>query len=298
MSDQVVAFAVIFALYIVPIAALVGTSLLARRIYHRRDRRNPLTKNLLRPPGHSLGKQLDDIQADMMALMAASSAVPLMLWGLYQSSSQSTMIKVFFLLFGFGAVVAAAHRIFRNVERARRVRLGWEAENAAGQELSLLMQDKFSVFHDIPGDAEFNIDHVVVGSQGVFCVETKGRAKPVNADGEGHKIRYDGKQLAFPGWTETKPLEQARRNSEWLRKWLSSAVGTAIDVKPVLILPGWFIERSSPAGVPVMNGVNCRNFFMKQAGVPLSDQLVKQIVHQLDARCRDVEPTTHKPLKD
>ena len=30
----------------------------------------------------------------------------------------------------------------------------------------------------------------------------------------------------------------------------------------------------------------------------LSDQLVRQIVHQLDTRCRDVEPRTYKPPKD
>jgi Nuclease-related domain len=298
MTEQLLGTTIVFALYVIPIVVLVGASRLARRIYHRRDRRNPLTRNLLRPPGHSLNKQLDDIWSDMMAVLAASGAVPLMLWGLYQTSSKSTFVKVVVPLFGIGALAVAAHRIFRNVGRARRVRLGWEAETAAGQELSLLMHDRFSVFHDIPGDGEFNIDHVVVGNQGVYCVETKGRAKPVHADGEGHKVRYDGKQLMFPGWTETKPLEQARNNAEWLRKWLSSAVGTAVDVRPVLVLPGWYIERASPSGVAVMNGVNCRNFFIKGTGAPLSDQLVKQIVHQLDARCRDVEPTTHKPLKD
>lgn len=113
-----------------------------------------------------------------------------------------------------------------------------------------------------------------------------------------YQVRYDGKQLVFPGWTEIKPLEQARRNADWLRKWLSSAVGVPIEVKPVLMLPGWYVERTSPPRIPVMNGTNCRNFFLKAREQPLSDQLIRQIVHQLDARCRDVEPRSFRPSKD
>ena len=298
MSEQWISVATMFALYVLPVAVLIGSVALARRVYHRRDRRNPLTKNLLRPPGYTLSEQIDDVRIDMMALVAAVGPAPLLVWFLYTRSNRSVFIAVFTVLLGVGVLAYAVYRMVGNVKRARKIRLGWEAEMAAGQELSLLMHDRFHVFHDVPGDGAFNVDHVVVGAQGVFCIETKGRAKPVHADGEGHKVRYDGKQLQFPGWTETAPLEQARRNADWLRKWLSSAVGTPIEVKPVLILPGWFIERSSPAGVPVMNGVNCRNFFMKQSAAPISEQLVKQIVHQLDARCRDVEPTTNRPLKD
>ena len=100
-----------------------------------------------------------------------------------------------------------------------------------------------------------------------------------------------------PTWEETEPLEQARRNARWLKDWLSSAVGTPVDVTPVVMLPGWYIERTSPSGVAVLSGTNCRNYFVKRREEVIGDQLLRQIAHQLDARCRDVEPTAHKPIK-
>jgi hypothetical protein len=65
----------------------------------------------------------------------------------------------------------------------------------------------------------------------------------------------------------------------------------------VLVLPGWFIERKSPSDVAVLNGNNSSAYFTKLRGEGLTDQLVQRIVHQLDARSRDVEPTTYRPLK-
>lgn len=143
------------------------------------------------------------------------------------------------------------------------------------------------MFHDLPAD-KFNIDHVVVGRNGVFVVETKGRAKPGQDVNNSWKVRYDGARLEFPGLTETKPLEQADRQAKWLQQWLSSAVGEPVGVRPVLVLPGWFIERTSRNGMPVINGKNPENVFGKIGQTPLTDKLVQQIVHQLDQRCRNV----------
>jgi hypothetical protein len=168
-----------------------------------------------------------------------------------------------------------------------------EAEMAAGQELSQLIADGFAVFHDIPGNKKFNVDHVVVGRSGVFAIETKGRAKRVRGDESGYRVIFDQGRLQFPGWSEVEPLEQARRNAIWLGKWLTSAVGEAISAKPVLLLPGWFIERKSPSDVAIINGTNPRQYFLKIPGVELSEQLVRQIAHQLDSRCRDIEPKAY-----
>jgi hypothetical protein len=160
------------------------------------------------------------------------------------------------------------------------------------------MRDGFAVFHDVPGDKEFNVDHVVVGSQGVFAVETKGRGKPVRKSGAEYKVEHIDGELVFPGWKETAPLEQARRNALWLAKWLTSAVGEPISVKPVLAIPGWWIERKSPSDVAIVNGKNTSAYFTKTRSAELSDKLVRQIVHQLDQRCRDVETRAYKPAKD
>jgi len=115
----------------------------------------------------------------------------------------------------------------------------------------------------------------------------------VSGDESSYRVTFDQGRLQFPGWSEVEPLEQARRNAVWLGKWLTSAVGEPIGAKPVLLLPGWFIERKSPCDVVIINGANSRQYFLKARGVGLSEQLVKQIVHQLDSRCRDIEPRAY-----
>ena len=286
----------VMALYAAPIFLLVGTSLFMRRIYHRRDRRNPLSKGLLRTPGYTLQKQLDQIRSDMLALLASATPFPLLALALYQTRTDKwSFHPAFIALLGTLPVIYAAIHLAKLVKQARNTRLGMEAEMAAGQELSLLMKDGFDVYHDVPGDTAFNIDHVVVGPSGVFAVETKGRAKPVKENG--HVLRYEDEVLKFPGWQETAPIEQAKRNADWLKKWLSSAVGEQVEARPVLIFPGWYVERSSRTSVAVISGSNNRNCFLKQCGATLPEQLIKRISHQLDQRCRDAEVTSYKPLQ-
>lgn len=72
-----------------------------------------------------------------------------------------------------------------------------------------MMLQGYHVYHDFVAD-KFNIDHIVVGSAGVFAVETKARAKPMSDDRSADAmVTYDGRCLYFPRWKETHPLEQA-----------------------------------------------------------------------------------------
>ena len=76
-----------------------------------------------------------------------------------------------FLLAGCGALVYYVVQILRLARTSLNYRLGLEAEMAVGQELNQLLRHGYWVFHDLPAD-KFNIDHVVVGRNGVFAVET------------------------------------------------------------------------------------------------------------------------------
>jgi hypothetical protein len=159
------------------------------------------------------------------------------------------------------------------------------------------MREGYFVFHDVPGDKEFNVDHVVAGRSGVYAVETKGRSKPSQNRDSGHKVQYDGQKLLFPGWAESAPLEQATRNAQWLEKWLSSAVGEPVSASPVVMLPGWYVDRTSGGGIPVLNEKGSRAYFTKIRGRELSAKLLQQIAHQLEQRCRDVEPRAYRPVE-
>ena len=71
-------------------------------------------------------------------------------------------------------LIFAGWKLHALMRRYRTLKLGYEAEAAAAEELNRLMRHGYWVFHDVPGDKAFNIDHVVVGPNGVFGVETKG----------------------------------------------------------------------------------------------------------------------------
>jgi hypothetical protein len=68
-----------------------------------------------------------------------------------------------------------------------------------------------------------------------------------------------------------------------------------LSVEPVLALPGWFVRRTGPNGILVLNPKNLRPVIKNKKSAPLSEQTVKRIVHQLDQRCRDVEPRAYWP---
>jgi hypothetical protein len=293
----------VMLLWLGPMFALNSIAGLARRWFHSSKRRNPLTRGLLRGPGHTLREQLDDARLDMMGYVSVSSAMPLFAAAVYLAYREAEIPNApnwwLLTLVALGAFAFGAYKIVRLVEKARNLRLGLEAECAVGEELNLLMKEGFSVFHDIPGDKKFNIDHVVVGPTGIFAVETKGRAKlAAKGDKSAYTVELRDGQLQFPDWTTAEPLEQARRNADWVRKWLSSAVGEAVSVKPVVVLPGWFVELKGKSDVAVLSGKQCTSYFPKAKPGAISPKLAQQIAHQLDARCRDVEPTTYKPLKD
>jgi hypothetical protein len=294
---------VVLVIWLASMYFLYFTIVVARRWYHLRGKKNPIAANLLRGPGHTLSVQREANLIDLMAHAAVGPVVPVVLYALYlgrvsAGEKLGVVSTAIYVVLGVAAIAYIAFRLVRVIKRLRDLGLGFEAESAVGQELNWLMRDGFAVFHDVPGDKGFNVDHVVVGRQGVFAVETKGRGKPVRKNGAEYVVEHLNGELLFPGWKETEPLDQTRRNARWLEKWLTSAVGESVSVKPVLAIPGWWIERKSPSDVAIINSTNVKSYFTKAKASELSPKLIQQVVHQLDTRCRDVETRVYKPAKD
>lgn len=280
--------ALAMALYLAPMGLFIALFRIVRWLKTPTDRRTPLTREFLREPGHSLRKELEDVQSDLIALMAATGPLPLFMYVELQGRHRSTVWVAIFVVLTASGLVYLTWRIAHLVRRSQALRLGLAAEMAIGQELTDLMPSGFWVFHDVKGDGPFNVDHVVVGTHGVFAVETKGRAKPILERGDGHRVTLVEDRLEFPSWVEREPLLQARRNAAWLGQWLTSAIGEKVHVRPVLALPGWYVERKSTCDVAVINGRNARGYFTHTSPSTLSPAVVARIKHQLDARCRDV----------
>jgi hypothetical protein len=188
--------------------------------------------------------------------------------------------------------VTGIRRLIKRMERIRALRLGYECELAVGQELDLLMLRGYRVFHDVPAEG-FNIDHVVVGPAGVFAVETKGRSKRLTGEegsSTGFKVLYCAGKLEFPFGTDADTIPQAVRQAKWLSQWLSSAAGMAVDAVPLVVLPGWFVEIKDRPKVAVIASGYIDGYFKRRTSAQLSEEQIGRIVHQLDAKVRDLKP--------
>lgn len=265
----------------------------------KRNRRskNPLTTNMRRPPGAGLAmrlqKERDDVDTPLVYMMMITPfllAYHYLVVGWF-GMPDGLALRICLILIWATVLIYYGYDFIKRAKLIRELRLGYECELAVAQELDMLMLQGYHVFHDIPA-GKFNVDHIVVGPPGVFAVETKGRSKPKQASDErfDYKLLYDGKKLQFPNWVETQPVQQAIRQTKWVSEWLSSATAIKIVARPVLVLPGWWIERTckSPK-VAVLSGKNMSSFFTNGKATLTAEQ-IQRIVHQVDQKVRDLEP--------
>lgn len=291
-------YVILASCWIIPLYFFVYAIKYWRKRQGSTDRRSPLTRDLLRSPGQTLLEELEDARLDLMGYLSVGSASPLLVYGMYLANRlhgpvTSLPLNVAFVFLGVFMWGYFLFKINRLVKARNKLQLGYEAELATGQELNMLVHDGYWVFHDFPAE-NFNLDHVVVGPSGVYAVETKGRPKRAGSgDNKGWEVAYDGRSLRFPEWTETAPLQQAANQAKWLKEWLSSAVGEPLQAEPVLMLPGWFVRRTASEGIAVLNPKNAGAYFNRTGKQSLSEKQIKQVVHQLDQRCRNVTPKAY-----
>ena len=148
----------------------------------------------------------------------------------------------------------------------------------------------FRAFHDLQTDNIGNIDHVAVGTRGVFLIETKARRKRGGNNGQAaHEVIYDGEFLQFPFGKTSQPIEQAKRNAAWLSNYLRKKTGEPVEVFPLVVLPGWFVKTPVKGNfrVNVVNGNYLRGFLQRQ-GKKIEPTQVRRIITALDEKCRDV----------
>lgn len=277
-----------------PVLLLLGIVLGWRFIADRDRRRSPLNFKLLNSPGDGLREEIERHdekmdEAGMMAILVGPiilsawllSKVDRIPGGISWSSSDWL-----FVVLGLVGTAWAATTFIRHGKLRRRYRQALAAERATAQNLTPLMAEGCMVFHDFPAD-RFNIDHIVVAPHTVYAVETKSRRKPSAGGKAAARVGYDGRVLSFPTHVETKPIEQARAQAEWLRRFLTSATGEPVGVVPVLSLPGWYVDLSREGSRADVVVANLRNplFLLKPgAGAKADPVRQKRIAHALAER--------------
>lgn len=259
------------------------------RLWRRRKRGDyPFKDRYLRGPGHTLEKTLRDLDRKLLLHCIVAAFGPLLAIAFAPKPDGHVSMP---LTFALASSVFASNCVWsiRVLRRFSNVRLGLAAERMTGQELDQVRVPGTSVFHDVPLERCGNIDHVVVAPAGVFAVETKAHRRPVQRTENGYKVKTDGQRLFFPGYTDSKAIEQAKKQAEALCRELQGRGLRPGKVRPVVALPGWYVLSNDPkAGAWVLNPKNLGAWIAERPSV-LSAAEVAGISRFLDERCRDVE---------
>jgi hypothetical protein len=276
------------------------TGLLWWRKRQRRDRRPfPDNLKLLRGPGetqHRLVTRIDERVTDfvLLAFLLPFAVAAVLLWVTVHLTGAWQVAGLGAVALGLiGSMFAVSHFLAQKVQESANRYLGYFGERVVAEALEPLKAQGFRVFHDVPcGDtsAPFNIDHIAVGPNGVFAIETKTRRKGRARGGFAeHEIIFDGQVLAYPWGEDRHGLEQAQRQAKWLADWLAQLLGQRPPVNPILTFPGWMIIRRGAGPVNVLNPKEIPAALLPRGAPVLNPSQIDLIARQLDARCRDVE---------
>lgn len=220
-----------------------------------RQRRAPLggRASVGHLPGQQLLKRIRHHEENLgSAIFIAMFSGPLMfmIWANYSVQWDAFRWGVREWMFATGALLMFLWGLWdymRHYEKREHYQDGWVAEQVTGQQLNRLIAQGCHVLHDLPAEVG-NIDHVIVAPRGVYAVETKSFRKPKGVTDDrnhpGHKVHYDGKGLRFPDFATAKPIEQAVRQAQWLKRVLRDGLGREVPVVPAIALPGWWVERT------------------------------------------------------
>jgi hypothetical protein len=245
------------------------------------------------PPGAAEGARIALLDREVAVFTISTCALPLIFCA-------ALILPVAFGRTAFdpaaaaaaGAIAAALYayclaRLLRAIRRRREARLRREGKIAVGRALEALAAEGYRTFHDVPADGE-RIDHVVLGSSGVFAVLTRthprrGGASPRIEDAT---VSYNGRVLFFPRRTDAATIPAAERLAERLSEWMRGGLGREIAARAVVAVPGWHVQRTTPEGIAVVNPRQIPSLFKYVVPRPLEAEALRQVADFLEAACR------------
>ena len=267
-------------------------------LIHWKDRKKrlPFTQKILRPPGESLRLrliELDEKLNERFVQLFLSAYSPLVMAGLVALQGVRATVGVWITVAAIAVIASvwSAYRLWYVINLRRRIRLGFEGERHVGEALNQLMLVGYRVSHDFlitdkPRSIR-NIDHIVIGPNGVFAVETKTRRKVKGENGAKVTVLDNG--LQYPWGVDQRDLAQAQEDAAWLAGWLSKMSDQAVNVGSILVLPGWFIDRRAKISVTVLSGSEVAANIPKLNGTLTSESDIRRIAAMIEDRNRSVE---------
>ena len=202
-------------------------------------------KKIRRRPGQSAGEHwraIADKEMDAaMSVMAYMAAI--LLVAFYQMLGVVVPVWLLALLFlgGIGWLILKVRKIRRETMTWK---LGENGEQYVGQMLEKDMRPfGYDVFHDVvikKGERTFNLDHVLIGPNGVYVVETKAWRKPEKGSPE---IEYkDGRLYKMGQEIKDDAVREVISLAKAANRLFHELTGRTYFVKPILVVAGWYCK--------------------------------------------------------
>lgn len=148
----------------------------------------------------------------------------------------------FSVMLAVGAILWFYFRLKKTQREVSSWQLGENGEQYVGQTLEKDMRPlSYDVFHDVvikKDKRTFNLDHVLIGPNGVYVVETKAWRKPVKGSPE---IEYkDGHLCKMGHVVKDDAVKEAVSLAREANRLFHDLTGRSYYVKPILVIAGWF----------------------------------------------------------
>jgi hypothetical protein len=247
----------------------------------KKETKSPITDNLLRTPGQSLDEEIDSVFNDKvipyLLLSAMAFIVSVQEWLHFYSDYPPN--PILYSILTFLTFFLTAYKIIQARKQLKNLRQGRDGEKAVAELLNFYREAKMKVFHDVIGD-NFNIDHVVVSTRGIFLVETKTYSKPLKGKAE---IIFNGKHLIKNNLPIGDSIMiQVTAGRTWLVNLIEELTVKKCNVQPVVVFPGWYVKMTNEfnSNIWVLNPKNLHEFINKKPEI-LSSEDVKLISNHL-----------------
>jgi len=214
---------------------------------------------LTRIPGQSTAKRMNR-HCKKVVLDLLEMFLFIFLWLLLSFKSESIANILSPLLAVLMATwMVRTYLILRDI---RRCSLEQKGTQLTAQHLQQLLVHGYSIYHDLILDS-VDIDHVAVGPNGIFAIETITKQKRKKRRPERSVVIYDSKGLTFPGKSPKNDLiEQANKHAAELQKWMNTEIKESFRAMPILSLPGWEVKRKIRENPPVLNPKELHHYIL------------------------------------
>jgi|SRR5687768_2196757 hypothetical protein len=206
------------------------------------EKRSPLKDKPLRYAGQYLDEQIEDKRSELLYwVLVPSIIIFFAIRDWFRFFNPPPAHPIYITIVAIPVLTWGINKIIQGKREIERLRMARDGEKLVAEELQEMIKQGATVLNDIQGD-NFNIDHVVISKHGIFLIETKTYSKPVKKE---PKITYDNENVYLHGKSmDRNPINQVKASASWLQNLLKESTGIKYKVHPVILFPGWFIERN------------------------------------------------------